>query len=519
MNNNRFRNNNRNNRNNRSNQNNEPRISLKKLEDLLFKPPDVIILHLFDAKFNFDDYLYTQTMGDNLIETIIVLIHKSLECNSLKIKVVQLVKKIAESKFLLDHVYEKLNRRVNGAYNIEFIRSVLNLCCRMLELEPSTFHSITRVKERLGLLIKNRLNNNHDLVNSFDQKFTLLERTAVAKLEQERQRKTFRNIDQDSLEPPNNFAELNIIPKLEDILTDHTPFLRRNITNAAYKDVNHYLDVQFRLLREDYLNPLREGILKFRGIIHENTNLASNQKSNLSKEIKQKLKNIESLNVFLGVSLDSKITASDGVNYGIKLNLEKSINWDDSKKLMFGSLVCLSSDFFMNECLIGVVGQRDLRSLKEGIIFVRFDFDLIGTKEENSSRFNYSYTMIEATSYFESYRHVLEALVAFKNSNHDEFPFKEHLVFCLNNEIEQPEYLKNEYIDFRTLVDHQKEICVDKQSGETSYLFSRNSRYAERIWVSDKHMWPKKAQMKLDESQYEAIRLALENRIALIQGY
>lgn len=81
------------------------------------------------------------------------------------------------------------------------------------------------------------------------------------------------------------------------------------------------------------------------------------------------------------------------------------------------------------------------------------------------------------------------------------------------------EYLKNEYIDFRTLVDHQKEICVDKQSGETSYLFSRNSRYAERIWVSDKHMWPKKAQMKLDESQYEAIRLALENRIALIQGY
>lgn len=32
------------------------------------------------------------------------------------------------------------------------------------------------------------------------------------------------------------------------------------INKGAYQSVEHYLDVQFRLLREDYFGPLREGI-------------------------------------------------------------------------------------------------------------------------------------------------------------------------------------------------------------------------------------------------------------------
>lgn len=38
------------------------------------------------------------------------------------------------------------------------------------------------------------------------------------------------------------------------------PFLQSNILKEAYQNVEHYLDVQFRLLREYFISSLREGI-------------------------------------------------------------------------------------------------------------------------------------------------------------------------------------------------------------------------------------------------------------------
>ena len=109
-------------------------------------------------------------------------------------------------------------------------------------------------------------------------------------------------------------------------------------------------------------------------------------------------------------------------------------------------------------------------------------------------------------------------MVSFKNSNHDDFPFKEHLVYCLNSQIDQPKYLRNACIDFRTLVDHKKKIEINRRSGENGYLFSNETKYAEKCFLSNKNNWPTKDQMKLDSSQYDAIKLTLENKLALIQG-
>ena len=67
---------------------------------------------------------------------------------------------------------------------------------------------------------------------------------------------------------------MNIVPKLIDIFSDETSqYLRKNITNGAYQNVQHYLDVQFRLLREDYLLPLRDGVQKLREIVRESRQL------------------------------------------------------------------------------------------------------------------------------------------------------------------------------------------------------------------------------------------------------
>ncbi|CAH3170987.1 unnamed protein product [Porites lobata] len=48
--------------------------------------------------------------------------------------------------------------------------------------------------------------------------------------------------------------------RYREITTRERPFLRTNISKGRYDNVQHYLDVQFRLLREDFLEPLREGI-------------------------------------------------------------------------------------------------------------------------------------------------------------------------------------------------------------------------------------------------------------------
>jgi hypothetical protein len=61
-------------------------------------------------------------------------------------------------------------------------------------------------------------------------------------------------------QPPNNFRDISIYPSPEEVLSAKPSFLRPNIVDGPYLDVEHYLDVQFRLLREDFVRPLREGV-------------------------------------------------------------------------------------------------------------------------------------------------------------------------------------------------------------------------------------------------------------------
>lgn len=67
-------------------------------------------------------------------------------------------------------------------------------------------------------------------------------------------------------EPPEDFRQISIYPDTSDILSDHGSFIRKNIVEGKYGSVNHYLDVQFRLLREDFVRPLRNGITQYRNI-------------------------------------------------------------------------------------------------------------------------------------------------------------------------------------------------------------------------------------------------------------
>ena len=64
-------------------------------------------------------------------------------------------------------------------------------------------------------------------------------------------------------EPPDDFRKVSIFPTVAD-LNNSKPFLRKNVVNGNFRDLDTYLDIQFRLLREDFVRPLREGIKEFK---------------------------------------------------------------------------------------------------------------------------------------------------------------------------------------------------------------------------------------------------------------
>ena len=68
------------------------------------------------------------------------------------------------------------------------------------------------------------------------------------------------------------------------------------------------------------------------------------------------------------------------------------------------------------------------------------------------------------------------------------------------------------------MVDTKKKFIIDERTGQTTYEFSEESKYAEKCFLSNDLKWPNAGDMKLDDSQYSAIKLALENKLALIQG-
>lgn len=57
-----------------------------------------------------------------------------------------------------------------------------------------------------------------------------------------------------------DFRIIPIYPTPEEFHEDQRPFLRPNLTSQRYTSTHIYLDTHFRLLREDFVRPLRDGI-------------------------------------------------------------------------------------------------------------------------------------------------------------------------------------------------------------------------------------------------------------------
>ncbi|XP_046669546.1 NFX1-type zinc finger-containing protein 1-like isoform X2 [Homalodisca vitripennis] len=273
-------------------------------------------------------------------------------------------------------------------------------------------------------------------------------------------------------EPVGDFRTVSLFPRPEDIYSEQ-PFLYPNVIKGPYGSVEHYLDTHFKLLREDFMSPIRQAIRDYK-------------KQQNSKE---KFKRIENVRIYRKVKFLHSKTINDKVGYEICFDVDKKINrvnWEFSNRFMYGSLLLFTNDHF-DTFFLATVAFRSVKELENKRVVI----ELQGATQNAKSILGKEFVMAESEAYFEPYFHVLKALQTFSETN---FPLSKYIV-DMDTETEPPKYLA---------------------LPDVYNIKMANNHFAFRV-LSDLE-WPTHEDLGLDPSQYKAYKSALTNDLVVIQG-
>ncbi|XP_053682990.1 NFX1-type zinc finger-containing protein 1 [Sabethes cyaneus] len=282
------------------------------------------------------------------------------------------------------------------------------------------------------------------------------------------------------------WKNLNIYPNLKELKgpgSDPKP----NITSGKFPSVEHYLEVHLSLLKEDFMIPLREGIKEF--IVHSERTPSLEEPycgDSIRVHYCVKLLLPSSVNRRSGkeelviVDLDP----NERLPGGKSLRYQKQ-SFQNSKRLMHGSMVCFTSSHRFEDLIVAIISHRDSEQLANGFICIEI------IKAENMSNiFNRDLLMVESEIFFEPYHHVFNVM---KNLRVENFPLKSYIVDS------QPQ---QQYPDY---------IARDRKA-----LFSHKGQQYNIKVPSE---WPESGTpIGLNPSQYKAFKLALTHKFTLIQG-
>ena len=284
--------------------------------------------------------------------------------------------------------------------------------------------------------------------------------------------------------PPEPFTDLSVLPVGEEMRKSSKDiFLRSNKVKGHYNNWEHYFDVQFRLLREDFIRPLRNGIDDYcmKGPSHRPSDIR----------------------VYNGAKILNPVCLFTGIAFQVRFDVSKlgRVNWEHSRRLIFGSLLCLSNDKFDRCFLFASVVKRDDKLLKEGLITIKFEDNANGFRIDP----NEEYTMVESTAYYEAYRHILEGLQELSRTP-DVMPMKKCIVDVKFDEVDVPGFLR--------LPTHPPHFNM------ADVLMKEGQRHLVRraFDITNHNLWPQPNCTGLDEAQLRALEMALTKEVSVIQG-
>ena len=376
----------------------------------------------------------------------------------------------------IPHLLDCLHTTHNQHLGEEFIECLIVLFTTYLKHLPSSYADLPYDQLKRALDDSDFKGNEmlkKDL-DSFKQ-----DRDCVIKGERQKLRKGY--VNRAGEEPPIDFRSIPICPTRHEIVSQEKPFLRTNIIKGRYENAEHYLDVQFRLLREDFLGPLREGIQE------------------IIQDIPRQQRNQFGMKNYRSVKIVTEKLETSGIVHHVEIDVTglNTSKWIHSR-LAYGSFLCLSQDKFKT-MLFATVVERDENKLKDGRIGIEFTEgqDVFGIEKRDCD-----YQMVESPAYFEAYRHVLKGLQGLDNST---LPFKKYLVEC-SKEVDPPKYLRRD--------DSEKPVCYD-----LSKALNISSHYkTTKVPVLQPKEWPPAKGLPLNSSQLEALRTAITTEFCVIQG-
>ncbi|XP_046668354.1 NFX1-type zinc finger-containing protein 1-like [Homalodisca vitripennis] len=453
-------------------------MGYKILENLLTSDTSVILTTLASPRSGFQELLNSRPLRADLLMLIVCVLEKvkDSEIHHLKIQVF--------SQAFTPEFFDEI-KRFAGLICIEdkpdrlksieaFFMNILYLFEMLINLFPSMMNeklksvmvtlrmSMKNAKDVQGLTVKECLFELAKIIT--DQIESYIENSKKVEKEQQSDKGIENKV-------PNKFRDLPLIPVKDDFLSDK-PFLRQNVVKGSYKDVEQYLDIQFRLLREDFIAPIRAGIYEY----IENVSTPHMKRKYTSVKIYPKVQ--------FQYPYKSRDTFGFLINFDCDKKLPRNINWEWNKRFMVGNLLLFSNDHFQTFYLATVV-ERDLKHLQQRMLCVTF---IPGSEvPEYIFEPGVFFVMAESEVYYEAYRHVLAALKLMTESN---FPMKQYIV-DVDTACFPPVYLvyKSTY----------------KISG-----FNVN--------VLEEESWPSPNELSLNPSQHQAFKSALTNDFVVIQG-
>ena len=535
---------------------NEPKpISFKALESICKNEvPEKSILELVGMAERFDALLCSEEIRPDLLKLVIISFRLLCSSNSMMTaNAEKILRSTNTKKFMTGQVLSRFINAMPYSSDTGFdsvihdlsvvFKAMIHRAQRgneaiLHELPiPQLSYSLASLKQKKIIENVDDLEKKLHEVNELREKMICLANSAL----------------ESDAEPPQNFRALSIVPDATDLLCSK-PFLRKNITDGKFNDLEHYLDVQFRLLREDFVMPLRRGIRQLR---KESDSLMPTKSADRPKRPKD-------ISVYHKVTILHPVFNDNGRLYRLKFDKShssvKNVKWERSNRLKFGSLVCLSPDDFAS-VVFATVENRDANSLSVGELEVRF----VNLESAQICQFIHGkerFVMIESPAYFEAYRHVLEALKTLKTK---EFPFQRYIVDCCQD-VNPPEYMvqasdgaieEGEIIfDFSSVVAKKKsaslsdgDLFIDpirlNLSGYTEQALPGSTAVnseEEIVQEEDTHpqghhssddsvdvamatemsseifKWPDRESLGFNESQMRAFMLALTKEFAVIQG-
>ena len=387
----------------------------------------------------------------------------------------EVIPKLFENRGFLEAVRYHLCCLPGRASNQERVSSVffIEQLCKLFKLLLSSCY----VDLATDILPVDTLLGTTGQLSSQELRFKVLHDKATEIIQM---RDKVRQIKYNVSETKEVATDVVVLPTKAELQTNTLPAnLQRNVINGPYTSELQYLNIQYCLLREDFIHPLRCAIHQIES----------------GEEDSHKVK-------FYDATIRSKGYSSyesSTCEVAFTAPGHHLIQWDRSKRLQFGDLVCLMNDT-SGIMIFATVAERKVDHLKKGLVTldIRTNIDVMGLPPVG-------YRMFESPSFYAAYAPVLRHLYALQKSPRS-LPFSKYIV-KLKTDVKLPEYVCGEAY---TLNLHNIVCDEEHNAGEQSLCASVN--------ILSEEAWEDLPTPNFDDSQKRALRSALTQELSIIQG-